>query len=312
MRGFFLIVKAELVRSFIIMRRYWFATIIGLAMGYGTLVGMVAALMFAAESEMVTNMANKAVSGILGFLIGIFAFGIVGLFTQGIQGMARTGQLEQVCLSPFGLVTNFFARSFVAAVNSILSSTLMIVLVAKTVASDNLHLAPLETIVLLALTYVNLIGFGFMVGGLVLIFKQTGQVAMIIRFTMLGLAIFAEKVVEMNRAVRWLAHMLPITDAAICLKYTLIQGQQRFRLDEAGEKIVKEIIPVLDPSGNPVVGDNGEQVVNTVYEMVHQSVFVQESFFFLLVSCVLWTLIGIACFRFMENWSRDRGTLGAY
>ena len=300
-RSFFLILKAEIVRSFIIMRRYWFASIIGLAMGYGMLITMVYGLMFASENPAVKDMANNAINGILGFLIGIFAFGIVGLFTQGIQGMARTGELEQLCLSPFGLVANFLARSFVAAVNSILSSTIMLILVAATVASGSLHMAPVETVVLLGLTYVNLIGFGFMVGGLVLIFKQVGQVAMIIRFAMIGLAIFAtEGIAQWPRVLRWLAHFLPITDAAICLKYTLIQGQQK----------VVDLIPALDEAGVPRLDEAGEQIMDPVF--VFSSVFVHQSFFFLLISCAIWTTVGITCFRYMENWSRDRGTLGAY
>ena len=278
MRGFLLILKAELIRSFIMMRRYWFAAMIGIMLGYGMLITLVYGLMFAAQEQWVKDMAAKAINGVLGFLVGAFAFGIVGMFTQGLQGMARTGELEQVCLSPFGLITNFMARSFVSAINSILSSAVMIILVAYTVGQDALHKAPVETILLLFLTYINLIGFGFMVGGLVLIFKQVGQVATIIRFIMLGLAVFAEKVADMPAIARWVAHALPITDAAICIKYVLTQGQQRLI--------------------------NGE--------MTFSPVFVHESFFFLLISCVVWTLIGTTSFRFMENWSRDKGTLGAY
>jgi hypothetical protein len=296
LRGFGLTIHAELARAFIIMRRYWFATVIAMAMGYGTLIGIVYGLIFASQSEMVTDMAARAINGILGFLIGVFAFGIVGMFTQGLQGMARTGELEQVCLSPFGLVINFFARSFVSALNSIFSSTVMLVLVAVTVGRGSLQVAPVETALLLILTYINLIGFGFMVGGLVLVFKQVGQIAMIIRFGMLGLAIFAEQVLRpgVPWVLRAVAHALPITDAAVCLKYVLIQGQERMVTRGSGR-----LASIL-------VDENMEPV------MRHMPVYFHESFFFLLVSCVVWTLVGISVFRFLENWSRDKGTLGAY
>jgi ABC-2 type transport system permease protein len=268
--GFFRIIKAEIVRGFIIMRRYWFATLIGMAMGYTTLIGMVYVLTMHTPDS-VRQFADKSIGTILGFLVGIFAFGIVGMFSQGLQGMARTGELEQVCLSPYGLVMNFLGRSFVSALSSIINSTIMLVLVAATV-SQHLHIAPFETLALLGLTYINLIGFGFMVGGLVLVFKQTGQIAMIVRFVMMGLAVIATdaSVSGWPFLLRMFAHMMPITDAVICLKYTLIDGQA-----------------------------NG-------------SVFLQESFFFLLVSCVVWTSVGIFLFRLMEDWSRDKGTLGAY
>jgi len=312
-RGFFKILWAELVRSFIIMRRYWFASIISIGMGYATLVTLVYGLVFAAGSDSIRAMADNAINGILGFLIGAFAFGIVGMFTQGIQGMARTGELEQVCLSPFGLVTNFLARSFVMAVNSVISCTVMILLVTATVAKESLHWSPFATVVLLVLTYINLIGFGYMVGGLVLVFKYVGQIAVIIRFSMIGLAIFAtEQVSQWPALGRWFAHAMPVTDAAICLKYVLIQGQMRPVLDEAGQKVVQEVVPVLDAQGAAVLDAAGSPMVEAVYALQPMSVFLHESFLFLVVSCVVWTVIGIACFRYLENWSRDKGTLGTY
>lgn len=274
--GFLLVMKAEVARSLIIMRRYWFRTITGMIIGYTMLLFLVLAFMEKAQTGqtggMFDNLSDpaKAVNGVLGFIIGMFAFGIVGMFTAGLQEMAQNGQLEQLCMSPHGLVTNFLARSAVSSVTSVLTSSVVVYLIAWSVGGT-IHFDPIPTVLLMALSFANLIGFGFMVGGLVLVFKQTGQVAVVIRLALFGLAVAAsEKIDQWPTLARWLAHALPITDAAICLKYVLVQGQ---------------------PSG---------------------SVFTQSSFFFLLVSCAMWTSIGIACFRAMENWSRNKGTLGAY
>jgi len=293
--GFFLVMKAELVRTFIIMRRYWFRTITGMFIGYMMLLMLV--LGFMHRGRDVGAMADKlsdaetATNWALGFIIGMFAFGIVGMFTQGLQQLAQSGQLEQLCMSPHGLVTNFLARTAVSSVTSIFTSALMVWLIAKTVGGT-LHADFPATAALLALTFLNLIGFGFMVGGLVLVFKQTGQVAVLIRLALFALAILAtDKIDKLHPIFRWAAHSLPITDAAICLKYVLIQGQMRPTLDGAGQA-------VLNTAGEP--------------QLYAMSVFAHPSFFFLLVSCVVWTVIGISCFRFMENWSRDKGTLGAY
>jgi hypothetical protein len=266
--GFLLVVKAEVVRSLIIMRRYWFATATGILMGYGILIGLVFAFMY--NREMVADvMAQRATNVSLGLIIGMFAFGIVGMFTQGLQGMARTGELEQLCMSPHGLVTNFLARSLVTSVTTILSSAVMIWLVAATV-KGKLHADPLPTVILLFLTYLNLIGFGFMAGGLVLVFKQTGQIAVLIRLSLIALAVGAsDNMAQWPPVMQWVAHILPITDAALCLKLVVIQG--------AGT-----------------------------------AVFSHPSFYFLLASCLIWTFLGIACFRFFEDWSRDKGTLGSY
>lgn len=130
--------------------------------------------------------------------------------------------------------------------------------------------------VLLALTFLNLLGFGLMVGGLVLVFKQVGQLAIIMRMVLFGLAIFArEEVIERsNFLLAGLMHLLPITDGAICIKYVLLKGQMQ------GD----ELVPV----------------------------YFHPSFFFLVLNCFIWITIGVLCFKFMENYSRHKGTLGTY
>ncbi|HOV72853.1 MAG TPA: hypothetical protein P5318_09365 [Candidatus Hydrogenedentes bacterium] len=281
--GFFLVMKAELARTFIIMRRYWFRTVTGMIIGYSMLLMLVLGMMY--KGQAVGQAASKLGAGqdatnwALGFIIGMFAFGVVGLFTQGLQELAQSGQLEQLCMSPHGLVTNFMARSAVSSVSNILTSSLMIWLISKSV-QGTLHADLVPTAVLLALTYFNLVGFGFMVGGLVLVFKQTGQVAVIIRMCLFGWAIFAtDKINQWFTVAQLFAHALPITDAAICLKYVLIQNQH-----------------VMDASG----------------EMIFESVFAHPSFYFLVVNSIAWTFIGIFCFKVLENHSRTKGTLGAY
>lgn len=306
--GFFLVMKAELVRSLIIMRRYWFATVISMVMGYSVLLFLVRAFVGGSITpEDVQGIIDK----LLGLIIGMFAFGIVGMFSSGLQGMARTGELEQLCMSPHGLITNFLARSAVSAVTSIISLSIVLTLLATHVGG-RLHAEFLPTVVLLALTYTDLIGFGFMVGGLVLVFKQTGQLATMVRLGLLGLAVVAsDRIEQWPTIAKWVAHALPITDAAICLKYTLIQGQLAPVATEAGSQAAVAALGALNASDDPVLAA-GQHALAPVYEMVYRSVFLHESFLFLVVNCALWTAIGIVCFRYMENVSRDKGTLGAY
>ncbi|MCC6489577.1 MAG: ABC transporter permease [Candidatus Hydrogenedentes bacterium] len=264
--GFFLVMKAELVRSFIIMRRYWFATVMGMIVGYGMLIGLI----FGFRSGTVdAHWATDQTEKVLGFVVGIFAFGIVGMFSQGLQGMARTGELEQVYMSPHGLITNFLARSFVSSLISIPTWTILLVFVSATLNS-NLHADPFPTFVILLLTYLNLIGFGFMVGGLTLVFKQIGQATLLIRMGMVAVAFAANPDwYKLPAVILGAAHVVPITDASICLKLVLIKG-------------------------------------------MGLGVFSHPSFLFLLINVALWTTLGVACFKYMENWSRDKGTLGAY
>ena len=309
MKGFFLVLKAEIVRGWIITRRYWFRTLTGIIVGYGMLMGLIVGFMSkgcsvdnppatqqiaieqqantgamaahplpAGVSSSLVNDPAKATQYVLGFIIGLFAFGIVGLFTQGLQGMAQAGVLEQLCLSPQGLVTNFLARSVVAGVNTIISSGIMLWLITWSL-SGVLYWDWLAVPLLLVLTFIDLLGFGFMVGGLVLVFKQTGQVAILVRLVLFGLALFAdERMLQGHWLMSAFLHLLPVTDAAICLKYVLIQGQ-----------------------GAAAGGEFLSVYLHPTY-----------SFWFLVVNCILWTGIGILCFKIMENHSRRKGTLGAY
>jgi hypothetical protein len=277
--GFFLVMKAELVREYTIMRRYWFRSLIGIAMGYGMLMVLIVGFVYsrpAVEASMNRfDDPAAATNFVLGFIVGLYAFGIVGMFSQGLQGMMSTGVLEQLCMSPHGLITNFLARSMVGSIMTVLTSGLMVWMIAQSVGGQ-LHFDLLPVLVVLGLTFANLLGFGFMIGGLVLVVKQVGQIAIIIRMVLFGLALFArEEIMGKNLAFDIVMHALPITDAAICLKYVLIKGQ-------------------LDADGNFV------------------SLFAYPHLYFLLVSCVVWTLIGVAVFKYMENWSRHKGTLGSY
>lgn len=269
--GFLLVLKAELTRSLIIMKRYWFATVIGIIVGYGMLAALIYGFLYnrdMLEAAMRERVTQNALGWVLGFVVGTFAMGIVSLFTTSIQGMARTGELEQVCMSPHGLVANFLARSIVSATTSVMSATIMLTLIALTVKTQ-FHADPFPTVVLLVLTFANLIGFGFMVGGLAIVFKQTGQIARILQLILLGVAIGSTWAVNAAWPLNWIAHALPITDAAVTLKLVVVEG--------AGT-----------------------------------AVFAHPSFYLLILNCLLWGAIGIACFRYMENWSRDKGTLGAY
>jgi hypothetical protein len=277
--SFFLVMKAEIVRSWIIMRRYWFRTITGMIMGYGMLMVLIAGFIYSrpAVEQQMSKISDPAAATnfVLGFIIGMFAFGVVGMFTQGLQDMAQTGVLEQLCMSPHGLIFNFFARSAIGSIMTVLSSGVMVYMVAFTVGGK-LYFDALPVLTVLTLTFVNLLGFGFMVGGLVLVFKQVGQVALILRMGLFALAVFArEEMLKQGWVIAGMMHCLPITDAAICLKYILIQNQGRV-------------------TGNYV------------------PIYALPSFFWLIGSCVVWTTLGVIIFQLMENWSRSKGTLGAY
>ena len=299
--GFLLVLKAEVVRTMIISRRYWFATVTALFVACIMFTGMFYG--FLAGIGLGAGMAGIAIERALGLIIGIFAFSMVGMFSTGLAGMARSGELEQVYMSPHGLITNFMARSTVSTILSIVTWTLILSFMsasftragANAAPADNstvqaaapqtqnpktaaapvtgdgkLHADPLPVAVLFFLTYFSMTGFGFMIGGLVLVFKQVGQIAVLLRFAMIAVAWTAsDALYDQRPAVQWIAHTIPVTDAAICLKLVLLKG-------------------------------------------IGNGVFTHTSFFCLIANVAIWTPIGLACFKTMENWARSKGTLGAF
>ena len=97
--------------------------------------------------------------------------------------------------------------------------------------------------------------------------------AMILRMVLFGLAVMINEdtLYGSNGFFQALMHVLPITDASVAFKYILIKGQ----INGAGQFV---------------------------------SVFQHPSFYFLMVSCVLWTGSGMLLFKAMENWARSKGT----
>ncbi|MBM3290783.1 MAG: hypothetical protein FJY92_11590 [Candidatus Hydrogenedentes bacterium] len=299
--GFFLVLKAEVLRTIIISRRYWFATLTALFVACIMFTGMFYG--FLAGIGLGAGMAGIAIERALGLIIGIFAFSMVGMFSSGLAGMARSGELEQVYMSPHGLITNFMARSTVSTILSIVTWTVILSFMSAsfTRASANaaptteaasvqaatplaaadtsqhsmkgdgtLHADPLPVSVLFFLTYFSMTGFGFMIGGLVLVFKQVGQIAVLLRFALMAVAWTAsDSLYNLHPVLQWIGHIVPVTDAAICLKLVLLRG-------------------------------------------IGTDVFTHMSFYCLIANVAIWTPIGLACFKAMENWARSKGTLGAF
>jgi len=81
--SFFRVMKAELVRSFIIMRRYWFRTLTGMVIGYGMLMVLIAGFIYSkgGVGDTINHFDDPtaATNFVLGFIIGMFAFGVVGM-----------------------------------------------------------------------------------------------------------------------------------------------------------------------------------------------------------------------------------------
>ncbi|MDV2581837.1 ABC transporter permease [Alkalibacillus haloalkaliphilus] len=100
---------------------------------------------------------------------------------------ATRGTLEQLYMSPYGVWRILLAR-FIGYL--MINSVIVVLLLAATMLTANqwLNLQPHIVIPLLFLTIIGIIGIGFMIAGMTVIFKQMSAFLQILQFILMGLA----------------------------------------------------------------------------------------------------------------------------
>lgn len=159
----------------------------------------------------------------LGYLIWYYSAIAVGNMSFGLSEEAQTGTLEQMYMSPAPTGLMVLGRSFatlVWATAQILALAVVLILLL------NIRI-PLraEGLVPFALTLVGLFGFGFMIGGATLVFKNVQALSNLITNLMLFLN---GSILPVNKLPLWLetiTRTLPSTQGIIVLRNVVLNGQ---------------------------------------------------------------------------------------
>lgn len=128
---------------------------------------------------------EQVVSTVLGFIITFYAMNAISNMSWSLMQEAQAGTLEQMYMSPAPTPLIILGRSF----SSLVSATIEMLLVTVAVLLVFRTTLPLswQMIPILLVTMVGLFGFGYMIGGMTLVFKQVGPIANIMQnFLLIG------------------------------------------------------------------------------------------------------------------------------
>ena len=213
------LIFTEMVRTWILYRRYPMNYFSGLFVMLFTFYGLIMGAQFLGGNAFA--MGDRLDGVILGYWLwnlAIFAFTYTAAT---MQTEAIAGTLEQLFLSSFGALRIFLARILASLVINIVTSTLlllvMLILTGRTLSF------PLEIILPLASAVMAAYGIGLMVGGAALVFKQVSRFMTIVQFMLLPLVVVPFDEVEgIDPEV---FNFLPMEPSAALLRSLMARGE---------------------------------------------------------------------------------------
>ena len=222
MRDFGVLVLNEARLQYFEMKQYWFETVGGLAFMCAMFVG----LFYGIESFTAAGEQEGSLDGLVfGFILWSFAVTAYNSITRTIIEDTQKGYIEQLFLCPGGFKSVLFAKSVVDLLYSILFVTLTAYLVMWLTGNwIDINFAKFYLIMMMAAP--SLIGLGFIMCGLTLVFKRIGTVSAIMTFALM--AIVAVDALPFN-----LYTLLPFTAGNSLARDVILQGAPMATLDVA-------------------------------------------------------------------------------
>lgn len=212
--------EAWLRRTFIEFRRYLFDTISGLVTIYGFfLIIFLGAQMFGGSAPGFGHTLSGVVVSYALWALTIFS---LSTLTFDLTQEAQLGTLEQLGMSPFGLPHVLVARIFTGLVIQIgMMSVLLVMMMATTGRWLNIDVISILPLLLVAL--LGVIGFGFVLAGLAIVFKRIQQSLQI--FQVLVIFFVAVPADEVP-----LAKLLPLAWGATLLRRVMVDDVSIFAM----------------------------------------------------------------------------------
>ncbi len=133
----------------------------------------------------------------------------LGALTFELTQEAQQGTLEQLSMSPFGLSRVLVARVFTSVAAYFVIWAAMFVLMMAT-SGRWLNIDVVSVLPLLAVTLLSVIGMGFVLGGLAIVFKRVQNTLQVYQVLTIGLVVVpAEEVVVVRfMPLAWGTHLL--------------------------------------------------------------------------------------------------------
>lgn len=239
------VLYGEVLREFITLWRYFIEALSGLVMVYILFMGFFLAgrgfsRQIASQAANSTDLAHQAV----GFILWLFALNSVGHFSSAVRDESHIGVMEQIALSPSGLIVDMCGR----AIGKTIIDCIMIGLVLITImltTGISLSLPAFSVGFVFVLTLLGLYGLGFFFGGLALIYKRLGSVTMVVRF---GFLILTGAITPIENFPSWLqliCKTLPMTEGLKILRLLMVEKRPFSFILESGDLLVLAVNSTL-------------------------------------------------------------------
>jgi ABC-2 type transport system permease protein len=204
--------RALLYKDVLLMVRYPVNTLAG----FVALYAMFALIFYGGQAVAGARLADT----IGGIVVGYFLWVMATMAYQGVANDVTTeaqwGTLEQLYMSPFGFGTVVVVKSVVNVLLAALRSAVILVLMLAT-TGESLSVAPLTVFPILVLTVASVVGFGFLFGGLALVYKRIGNVYQLLQFGFVGL------IAAPATGIGWLRY-LPLAHGSGMLQQAMTKG----------------------------------------------------------------------------------------
>ena len=260
------LLKAQIVKEIILARRYLFEATASMIMLYITFMGIYFAVRKLAIGGTDINIASYQ---LVGFLLWIFALTLIGIFADDISGSAVVGVLEQLFLTPTGILRYLICMAIGRTLLQSIPIAILLVIVLFT-TGIRLILDPTAIITILLLTIIGFYGLGLLFGGLALLYKRIGPVTAMVRGALLFASGALIPIDKFPPPLQIVCKLFPMTQGLIMLRKVTVNGDSLWALIQNGDMLI------------------------------------------LIVNSLIYLVLGLATFKFMENLSRNKGVIGAY
>jgi ABC-2 type transport system permease protein len=228
------VLRGEFTRSWIDVRRYPINSVAGLVILYMFFMAIFLGAKAMAGSTAPAFGENVA-GGIVGYCLWFFAIAAMGDMAFQVYRDATTGTLEQLILSPAGMVRILTGR---AVGNLLVNFTFVVSLLFLIMLTTGIWLSfPLVPLVpLVLLTLAALWGVGFVLAGLSLNFKRIEVLTNVLQFVFLGLAVVPLS--SLPGGVGVLVRLLPFGVGVDAVRQVVIDGATLSQLAESGDLLI--------------------------------------------------------------------------
>ncbi len=217
-----LLIFAEIKRGFVELRRYPVQALTTFVLFYVIFMGLILGAQGISGLGNSPSIHDPIAAAIIGYIMYWFAMFAINDMAQQTFQEAQVGTLEQVYLSPWPFWVVLLARALVSmAINLVFIIPLLFAMMLSTGIWMDFHLV--NTVPLIALTILGLLGVGYILSGAMLLLKRigNGMTLLYIGLLFLALADFERQ----PKLLQMFAYSFPLTQGIRLLRSVTIYNE---------------------------------------------------------------------------------------